>query len=218
MDPCDPCGGVIDQGCGYRRPWSPWSWGGFGRSYGACGCGSCGDCGMDQGFTGAGASYGYPASPSCGCGQSTYPDAYNANSPTSSYPVATPPTYVDGSNNSQSAPQLRSAPTPPLAPARSTEPPVIPGSESSMMSPPVGSRQPQMVSYEEFQRLPGTIISGPGATGASPMNNPSSQIQQISASNSQPFMAPPSPSTSSAPRPVSAGLSNKPNWLPAPPN
>lgn len=196
MDPGDPCGVYVDSGCGFSRgSLFNWRLGGGCRSCGKCpncggfddystasGCGGGGTCGGGSSYGGA-ANYGSPSQSSCGCGQtSSYTDPTYSGS---SVP------YIDGSSGGTPVPSLRSAPipppTPPVAPtpsSPSTWIPPIPGSESSMMmSPP----QTQMVSFEEFQRLPGTIVSGPGAV----TNSSSNQVQSAAAA---PLFLPPSPS------------------------
>jgi hypothetical protein len=95
----------------------------------------------------------------------------------------------------------------------------------------VSNPRTQTVSYEEFQRLPGTIISGPGAVTSSNSNaqlsmgttqTQPSQIQQLSGSN-QPFLAPPPVSATPAaqqPAAIQPAAIQPTNysWVPASPN
>jgi hypothetical protein len=191
-DPCDPCGAAPSSGGFFSRLWPMSRGGGFGcNSCSSGGCGGCGDaygdvmdsgCGCGGGSGGMVMGGGMPASQGCACGG-------QHAAPVPMMGVPSP------------APIPRGAPEPiPSAP----DLPSMPGSEATTMIPRTyapqsqlaGSSQPQNVSYEEFQRLPGTIVSGPGAMTAatslpSQVSIPS-QVQQTSAST-QPFMAPPPP-------------------------
>lgn len=113
---------------------------------GDCGC-SCGggmmygDMGMAMGDCGCGA----PAAPGCGCGAG---GGHAGHAEPSTF--MTPPMNV---------PTMQSAP--PVPNSNVTMPPPIPPADSSSTTNvPQGTQQ---VSVEEFQRLPGVIISGPGA-------------------------------------------------------
>ena len=202
-DPCDPCGSAMpSHQCCLSKLWSmPRS---FGYSWNnACTCGGC-QCGcgggelMDYSYGETGGCAGSCAAPAmtsappssgCNCSQSsaysTAPTSYSG----SYYPSTTPGSVPSPSGTPQPIPEvppsynpLPNAPLPPVNP--------IPDSATLMIPPPSG-QQPQMVSYEEFQRLPGNVISGPGSTVTAAASGPS-QIQQVSA-GPQPLMAPPSP-------------------------
>lgn len=215
MDSCDPCGASMPrQRCGLSWLW-PGSWfHGCGHGCG-CGCSSgCGSgCGMygeifDGGCCGGGGGYdcggygpgvvmnGMPSSGGCACGQTAPP---MISAPSSSVPMI------------NSAP-ANSTPTY-SAPTQAPEPPPVPPSndQTTMIPPSPSSNQMQTVSYEEFQRLPGTIISGPGAIpSAAPASTPS-VIQQTSAA-SVPFLPPPSVSAPSASRPLNPSQNRQALW------
>ncbi len=203
-DPCDPCGGVMpSHQCCLSRLWSmPRS---FGYSWNnACTCGGC-QCGcgggelMDYSYGETGGCAGSCAAPAmtsappssgCNCSQSsaysTAPTSYSG----SYYPSTTPGSVPSPSGTPQPIPEVPPSfnplPNAPLPPATATP-------DTTLMIPPPSGQQPQMVSYEEFQRLPGNVISGPGssATATAAASNPS-PIQQVSAVP-QPLLAPPSP-------------------------
>ena len=183
MDPCDPCSGYSSQSCrphrhGWLRRPMRFGWNRCGDC-GGCGCGSCGGCGdvmMDSGCGGGSCGspmMGMPSSGGCGCSQTASPDQFSTMSAPINIP-SSPTMSAPQMSGPSSLPQLQSAPVPPP----------MPRTDSTMNSTPAGS-QPQMVSYEEFQRLPGTMISGPGTTTATP----SPSIQQASAV--QTTMSPP---------------------------
>ena len=198
-DPCDPCGAVPVHGCSLSRFWSlPRS---FGYSWNnACTCGGC-QCGgggelMDYSYgesTGCAGSCASPmmssapTSSGCSCSQSgvhASPASYGG----SYYPSSTPGSVPSPSGSVQPIPEVPPSYTLPNAPV----PPVNATTDAtSLMIPPPSGQQPQMVSYEEFQRLPGNVISGPGATSAVPTSSPS-PIQQVSA-GPQSLALPPSP-------------------------
>lgn len=147
----------------------------FARSHGAkkkCGCGHCGGfnamygdamygmpydsgcCGGGGGFDGGMMAGGYPdmSSPGCGCGG-------GASMPMAPSIPPTPP--------AQYAPEASPTPAPtPDVPPAETNVPGVPdpaGAPAAPMTYQPAPAQPgvQNVSVEEFQRLPGTIISGP---------------------------------------------------------
>ena len=123
------------------------------------GCGDCATGGCSSGSCGAPMSQGFAAPGGTGCGctsPATYSSQYpNMNAPSSSIQIPEP--------SSLPTP----APVPPTSPT--SVPPATPSSDSSTMNPPRAMPPVQNVSYEEFQKLPGTVISGPGAsTGTSP--------------------------------------------------
>ena len=162
-DSCDPCCGR-PRGCGVLRVvtlnylgfGSCWNCGAswHGRGCGSCGscgssCGGCGEMPMDCGC-GSG-SCGVPMSGGggCGCGGTYTPQS----------------TYSVPMNAPQSFPTPQSSPSPSPAP---TVPPQVPPADASTMLSPKSSPSIQTVTYEEFQRLPGTVISGPGVTTGAP--------------------------------------------------
>ena len=150
----------------------------FARSHGAkkkCGCGHCGGfngmygdamhgmpyetgcCGGD-GFDGGMMAGGYPAmsSPGCGCG-----GGGGMMAPSMPMAPAAPAT--------QYAPEGTPTPAPtPDANVPETNVPAGPAAEPPAppmtYQPAPGQPGVQNVSMEEFQRLPGTIISGPTTT------------------------------------------------------
>ena len=107
------------------------------------GCSVCGgsNCGMADPVMGGGA---YGASPSCGCGQ---PHNHAPVSPTPAMGVPTESAPVPVPNNS-------------LVP-RTNEPIPAPGATDSTTFQRPANGQIQHVSVEEFQRLPGVVVSGP---------------------------------------------------------
>jgi hypothetical protein len=186
----------------------------FARSHGAkkkCGCGHCGggmyadpiygmpysgDCcggGFDAGMMG-----GYPGMPSgggCGCG--------GGGMVAPSMP-AIPPAAT------QYAPEGSPTPAPtPDANVPETNIPAVPGAETPAPPAPPMTYQPapgqpgvQNVSMEEFQRLPGTIISGPTTT---PVAGPAASVPAIH-----------SPVVTRTPIPTVANPCVRPaNWQPA---
>jgi hypothetical protein len=150
-DPCNPCarpsGGCCLSGwfrnrmscCSLRQGCQNYGWDS------SC-CPACGgtDCGMSTGFDG-GMTSGATGGSSCGCGQS-HGNSYAPSGGPS--PVETAPIPIPSST----------APIPP----KSNEGTPAPASESTTFAPANG--QVQHVSMEEFQRLPGTVISGPTPT------------------------------------------------------
>ncbi len=202
-DPCDPCGSVIpSHQCCLSRLWSmPRS---FGYSWSnACTCGGC-QCGcgggelMDYSYGETGGCAGSCAAPpmstvapssGCNCSQSsaysTAPTSYGG----SYYPPTTPGSVPTPSGTPQPIPEVPPSynplPNAPLPPVNATPEP------TTLMIPPPSGQQPQMVSYEEFQRLPGNVISGPGSSVTAAASSPS-PIQQVSA-GPQPLVAPPAP-------------------------
>lgn len=105
-------------------------------------CSSCGCGGSSYG----GVMMGSPTGSSCGCGGG----GATMMAPTSVPPVTNPqPTPADPTN----------APVPQVSP-----------SEATGMAPMTSNPAMQHVSYEEFQKLPGTVTSGPGMTAAPQAN------------------------------------------------
>ena len=200
-DPCDPCSAIPAQKSCLSRFWSmPRS---FGYSWNnACTCGGCqcgnvggelmdysyGETGGCAGSCAAPAMSSAPTSSGCSCSQSgaysTAPTSYGG----SYYPPSTPGSVPSPVGTPQPIPEVPPSYNLPNAPV----PPVSPTPDpTTLMIPPPSGQQPQMVSYEEFQRLPGNVISGPGSTSTVPGNSPS-PIQQASA-GPQSFVVPPSP-------------------------
>lgn len=127
----------------------------------SCGCGSYGYSGGEMYATGC--STGQcgaiaPAATNCGCGQPHGEGVPNA----APHPIPAP------------HPQAAPAPIPAAPPAPPVEgpvssqylPPTVPVPTSAVA--PQGQASPQQVSYEEFQRLPGVIISGPAPAMTAP--------------------------------------------------
>ncbi len=221
MDPCDPCGSVSCQGCGMSKLW-PFSrihgcgWSPSCGACSSCSCG-CGDSTMEMGCASGSCggspveTYGTSPASSCACGQTAAPPQYPAQ-----YPGMTTPQYPSMTTpySAPSTPSLRSLPETPPSSSMPPEPPIQSDINNTMMTPRKSGPQTQVVSYEEFQRLPGTIISGPGAAPPATTNNVSSPIQQTAATSPS-FLLPPPPSPSS---PSSAGSqTNQAVWLPAKP-
>jgi hypothetical protein len=186
VDPCDPCGAL-----GPRRGCMSWmgdkihAW----RSRHSCcssGCASgcptmgCGDYGMqaDSGSCGAPPILAGGMVPNtCSCAAGYAPATQATPSEENLTPTLVPAAEPDASDD---------APMPPDVSTRQpqTNPPVnttaqlnsVPYSATSAPAPtrvaaatsqqPLSAAPPQVVTYEEFQRLPGVIISGPGAQTA----------------------------------------------------
>lgn len=210
-DPCDPCGGVISSGgCCLTKLWKS----SFHRCYSwdsACGC-TCGGCGCGDvidpfgyvdgpGISGSCAApmpammTGVPASSGCNCGQSA---PYSQSVPYSTSPAMNGPTYLNSAPALNSQPMSAPQPIPEVPPSTQNYAPAPPASSApaepqTMWSPPANG-QPHMVSYEEFQRLPGKMVSGPDSSAISIP----APIQPVSASSavstSTPgFVVPPAP-------------------------
>ena len=213
-DPCDPCGSIPKQGCSLTRWWNSHHGQGWGApcgcTCGACGCGDSMD-GLIYGDTGCAGSCaapsscaapmmtGVPSSSGCNCGQSAQ---YSA------FPAMSSPTYLN------SSPTVVPQPIPEIPPSQAPAPPATNTLEpQTMMSP--GNGQPQMVSYEEFQRLPGNVVSAPGSTGTISIPAP---IQQVS-TTTQSFVAPPAPApavSKPAPKFINPGPNNRQAvWTPS---
>lgn len=189
-NPCDPC--ARSSGCclsgwfqsklaSCRMRCHNYSW------CDDCSCGGCSVCGGSScGLTGD-VSYGGSTGSSCGCGQSS---GYAPS-------TTTPP-------NADPAPMpIQSAPIPP----RSSEPTPAPASESTTFQRPTNG-QMQHVSVEEFQRLPGVVIGGPGSSVPT-MAAPSPAVQTVAA----PLTTPPALSNSTLPpRPADV---QQTQWVPA---
>lgn len=224
MDSCDPCGGIVYDSCGgmgcdpcggmYRphrcghgRRWLHKLFGG-----GGCGCNQCcGSCGCDSGMcygdygqsscAGCGAPSGSCGAPGgmmmgsdCGCSQPSY------SSPSTLPGMATPPTQLEAPSRNAPLPAVPSQTTAPEAPPAPTG--------DTTMIPPSPSPTTQMVSYEEFQRLPGTVISGPGSAGGATTTNVGSALPRTSAAP----MSLPAPAAS---RPINTSQGQQALWTPA---
>lgn len=155
-DPCDPCGSSMSGcgcgcggGCGLGNWWhrqvAKWR-------MAHCCCHNynwCSDC---SGACGAPSCGGMSApmysspSPGCGCSQG----AAIPNVPPTYAPSPTP-----AGVNSTTAPN-------------SAAPPPMPAGADPMTYQPPASGKIQHVSYEEFQRLPGVIISNPTSESSVP--------------------------------------------------
>ena len=217
-DACDPCGAAPARGCSvtklFKSPFNRgYGWentctcGGCGAyggditdpysfpAYGSpetssCG-GSCGSPGMSMSpMTSSPMMGGMSASPSCGCAQSAnYPSMPSMSAPL--YSPSYAPSYNTSPTMIPPVPPASTVPQPvPENPSNyAPSPPMPTGSEPTTRFVPGNGQQPQMVSYEEFQRLPGNVISG--AESLPTAGNPA-PIQQVSTS-SPGFMAPPAP-------------------------
>lgn len=170
-DGCSPCGGgYTSGGCGscggcescgscfaswLRNKFSCCSRRGACRSYGwssDC-CSVCGGSNCGFGSPSGGMSpYGGAPSSGCGCGQS------HGYAPSTIVPPnEAPPAPVPAN----------SGPSP-----RTNEPIPAPGATDSTTFQAPGNGQVQHVSMEEFQRLPGVVVQGPGQAAAAPMQAP----------------------------------------------
>ena len=186
------CGGCGAYGGDITDPYSFPAYGSPETS--SCG-GSCGSPGMSMSpMTSSPMMGGMSASPSCGCAQSAnYPSMPSMSAP--SYSPSYSPSYAPSYNTSPTmippVPPASTVPQPvPENPSNyAPSPPMPTGSEPTTRFVPGNGQQPQMVSYEEFQRLPGNVISG--AESLPTAGNPA-PIQQVSTS-SPVFMAPPAP-------------------------
>ena len=204
-DPCDPCNGMV-SGRRHVSGWmnhkvSSWRMRNHGRNYGwndvACGCDACGmgfdgdmiSSGCGSGGCGGMAVGGSPSG--CGCGQqhSEYAPSVPGTIP---IPPATPAV----------------APSPVPVPPAGNEPAPAPAS-SETNSTAIQRAQVQQVSVEEFQRLPGVIVSGPTLQSAAPSIT-------TAASSAQPLMA--VPQLSPIPTaPQTASGAQQLNWVPTKP-
>lgn len=217
MDPCDPCGSMMQPCCPLAWLW-PGTWfRGCGCGHGCghgCGCGSsyygdiidggcCGGGGHDYGYGGSGMMMdGMHSSGGCACGQTAPP---MMSSPYSPAPMNSSPTIPIPS---QAPTYSDPAPVPPTTGDQTT---MIPSSPMNSASQPP---QMQTISYEEFQRLPGTVISGPGSTTASAPTGVSNGIQRTSGVSQQ-FFPPPSPTAGSPRSFVNPSKVGQALWNPA---
>lgn len=173
VDSCDPCGAMPVRHCGLDTllSWIPsCGWGCRSCGCGGCGCGGFGEtyydggssCGCSSGTCG-GAMYGGTMGGSC-CGGSMPSQPTMLNQAPGSMPYV--PTPVPSQN---SAPSPSASPTPASTMAiPAPAPPLLPASDSAASNNAMPSNtNVQHVTYEEFQRLPGTVISGPGVPGPS---------------------------------------------------
>ena len=219
-DPCDPCGAIQPQGCCLSRMFNSalhrgYSWG----SPCGCTCGSCG-CGgevMDPysyaetsscgGSCAAPMTSSIPSSSGCGCSQ---PAQY------SGMPSMSAPTYMNSAPSTFTQP-ITPQPipeVPPSTPNYAPAPPASTNAEPQTNMIPAGNGQPQMVSYEEFQKLPGKVVSGPEPT---PNISIPAPVQQVSTSTSS-FVVPPAPAPSAARAPskfVRPGSNQQAVWTPS---
>jgi hypothetical protein len=220
-DPCDPCGAIPARGgCALSRWWNSHRGYGWespcGCTCGSCGCGgggemmdpySYGDSGSCAGSCAAPVMSGPPASGGCNCGQSAQ---YSA------MPSMSGPTYMNSSPTFNPQPSSTPQPipeVPPSSPNYAPAPPATNTAEPQTMIPS-GNGQPHMVSYEEFQRLPGKVVSGPEPTAN--VNIPA-PIQQVSTSSPS-FVVPPAPAPSPARGPsrfVKPGPNQQAVWTPS---
>ena len=204
-DPCDSCG--CSQGGGryasnsFSRKIDSWRHRNHCRNYGwndvGCGCDACG-MGVEDGMMSSGCASGNcggamsSGSPTgCACGQ--HHGEYAPSMPGSMVPSVAP----------------SAAPTPiPAAPPVGNEPAPAPIDNPSTAIPRSLSTQPQQVSVEEFQRLPGVIVAGPSAS--------SSSVPSMAASvgAAQPVMAAPQLSSVPAAPRVLPGAQQV-NWVPS---
>lgn len=216
-DSCDPCGQYMGGGCGcynggvgvsglcpdFSGLKSILGGGCLGRRarcgkcirggrFGGCNnccepsfnCGGCDSCGMSS-SCGA-PSCGAPMSSDCGCGM--------------------PGGFPSGM---QSSPVMSSPSSPSIAPS----PPAVGPSDAPTSMIPSGTTMPtQNVSYEEFQRLPGTIISGPGAVAPSTNVATSAPVAQPATMAQRPVQR----AASSMPVASVSNQGKQPVWVPAP--
>lgn len=187
-NPCDPCGGGCGGGGCCLSGWLQTKLANcrLRHNYSWCndcssGCSVCGgeNCGMNSDM-----GMGVPSTggSTCGCGQSHGSGTYVPSSPNTDAAPAPIPTQV--------------APVPP----KSGEPTPAPGASDSTTNFQRPTGQIQHVSVEEFQRLPGVVISGPAQSSVPTM--------------AQPTLAPPVLSTVSAP-PKPATTVQQAQWVPA---
>jgi hypothetical protein len=151
-DPCNPCGAGACGGGGccltnwFHNRFACNSCRNYSWSNDCCSVCGGNSCGMDGGGMSMGGGGG---GSSCGCGQS--------GGQSSGYAPASP-TYVTPGEQSPTP-----VPAAPASPARTNEPIPAPGAPDSTTFQAPANGQIQHVSIEEFHRLPGTVISGPGA-------------------------------------------------------
>lgn len=207
-DPCDPCGNVHASGGSCVSGWmcnkvDAWRMRNHGRNYGwndmACGCDVCSTC-FDGEMIGGGSSCGcgggsvmnsVAPSSGCSCGQS-----HGAAMP-SVPPSVTP--WASPQNGSPSP-----IPMPPTTVEPSPAPAANDASSTSIQFSPPG--QPQHVSVEEFQRLPGVIVAGPTAQ---------SSVPTVASSATIPLPASAAPQLSADPvAPRVATGAQQVNWVP----
>lgn len=168
VDPCDPCSRLA--GCGL----SSWMHGEIdawrsrnqcrnsGWTASDCGCSTCNGqyASYDGASTCAGGNCGSPVSTGSSCsgcaGGTSYPGGMN-------YP-GTGPTPIPA----DTAP----APPVPVPASEAAARMMMQGRQVVMLPQPAAPGQPVQVSWEEFQKLPGTVISGPGAVAAQQVATP----------------------------------------------
>ncbi len=183
QDPCDPCG-AITQGSGCRswmdRKISKWRKRNFCRNHGACG-----RCGPEYGYdTGWDDCCESVMTPSCG-------SVYSSMMPSAGGCASC------GSMGQMPAPMMQTAPSPAPEPAPAPAP-TPPGTSPSaynyngtLTTPPVAlppvppgvsynsaPQGVQQVSYEEFVKLPGVIVNGPGAVPAGVVPAPAPMLSR----------------------------------------
>lgn len=204
VDPCDPCSRPL-AGCGLsswmhgeidawrsRNQCRNSSW-----SESDCGCSTC--SGQVAGYDGvsscAGGNCGSPVSAGGNCsgcsGGTSYPGGAN-------YPGAMPtPIPAD------TAP----APPVPVPASEAAARMMMQGRQVVMLPQPAVPGQPVQVSWEEFQKLPGSIVSGPGAVHAQQVAGPGAgpSYSAVPAQPAaQPSTVPPQSFAVQAPAPAAA--------------
>jgi hypothetical protein len=154
---------------------------------GGCGDLGCGDLGYGGGMLADGGfHYGAPGASSCGCGQSHAAPAPQF-APAQQYAPA--PTAIPAV---PAAPAFDPAPAaPPAAPGPGIEPVPMPENPNLNGQQTQFGAPAQNVSMEEFQRLPGTIISGPGAAPAATAPAPQLAVPAAPARTAIPTAAQP---------------------------
>ena len=171
-----------------------------------CGCG--GPIAPD--FLGGGIPSGYGAPSGCGCGAGgpvSFPGPGPSPMPSPS-PEVVP--YPPGAMPPGMSPSSEAAPAPTSGINLSYPQaiPAIPPSETGSLTPPAM----QQVSVEEFQRLPGVVISGPTA-GPSPSPQVASE-SSVPQNLEMPVVARPIQSRASSSAPVNARQVQQTGWAP----
>lgn len=201
------CGGMSCGSCGY---------GDVGME---CGCGQCGcpkaakRCVLGRifGHGGHRNCYSQPCGSGCGCGETTY-----SGFPSGGCGAPSPVSPGCGCSQTQMPSPTTVPPVPAGSPDSGVVPAPVPPADGTTTRTSSGM-QTQTVSYEEFQRLPGTIISGPGAAVNPAANN-------LVSSNAMAPRTLVSPSSYSArpantlPQPSAAAAGQQAVWIPAKPN
>lgn len=192
-DACNPCG--VGGGCcltnWFRDKLANCSLRCRNYSWGNDCCSACGgdSCGAPVGGYDGGMTYGGGgAAPGCACGQShSHSQGYApASSAPPGAPIDQPPVPIPSSGS---------------GPTRSGEPIPAPGATDSTTFQSPHRGQVQHVSMEEFHRLPGVVVSGPGQSSVPTMAAPT-------------LLAPPALSNVSVP-PAPANSISQAQWVPA---